>query len=123
MIFFNIRIEIFLLGTIYFAMKFGALAGLFWGFGFGLLEEVFSSASFGTNLVPHILLGFLTGVFKERLYFENLFYLSIFIFFALIFGYLVQFIFSGRFSFFMVLSALISALVSTVIFFIIKRCA
>ncbi len=108
---FNIRIEIFLLATIYFAIKFGALAGVCWGFGFGLLEEVFSSASFGTYLVPHILLGFLTGVFKERLYFENPLYSISFIFIILNFGYLLQFVLSGNFSFLMIWSALVSAII------------
>lgn len=67
----SVRPELLLGATIFFAFNFGPVGGLEAGFVSGALKDIFSAAAFGVNAFSFLLVGFLSGFLKNRLFKEN----------------------------------------------------
>lgn len=64
--------DIFLLGTIYFALKHGCVTGMNFGFFSGLLQDAFLIGPFGANALVKTLIGFAVGLFQKKIYEDNI---------------------------------------------------
>lgn len=64
--------DIFLLGTIYFALKHGCVTGMNFGFFSGLLQDTFLIGPFGANALVKTLIGFIVGLFQRKIYEDNI---------------------------------------------------
>ncbi len=64
--------DIFLLGTIYFAIKRGPVSGMSFGFFSGLLQDAFIMGPFGANALVKTLVGFLAGLFQKKIYEDSI---------------------------------------------------
>lgn len=64
--------DIFLLGTIYFALKHGCATGMNFGFFSGLLQDTFLIGLFGANALVKTLIGFVVGLLKKKIYEDNI---------------------------------------------------
>ena len=63
--------ELLLIATIFFGLHFGIMRGIEIGFLSGVLKDVFSVTGLGINLFSFILIGFLAGLFRNKLFKEN----------------------------------------------------
>ncbi len=69
---YNVCPDLFLLGTIYFALKHGSVTGMNFGFFSGLLRDAFLIGPFGANALVKTLIGFIVGLFQKKIYEDNI---------------------------------------------------
>lgn len=67
----GVRPGLMLAATIFFAFNFGPVGGLEVGFASGVLKDIFSTTAFGVNAFSFLLVGFLSGFLKNKLFKEN----------------------------------------------------
>ena len=68
---YGVRPEILLIVTIFFGFHFGIARGIEIGALSGILKDVFSITTFGVNVFSFLLIGFLSGYLKDKLFKEN----------------------------------------------------
>lgn len=69
---FGARPEILLIATMFFGFHFGRARGSEVGVVAGILKDIFSVTAFGVNAFSFLLIGFLCGSLKSKLFKENL---------------------------------------------------
>ena len=65
--------NLFLLATIYFALRHGAVTGMTFGFFSGLIQDTFITGPFGANALINTLIGFVVSFFQRKVYEDNKF--------------------------------------------------
>ncbi len=68
---YGVRPEILLIATVFFGFHFGRARGIEIGALSGVLKDVFSITAFGVNVFSFLLIGFLSGYLKDKLFKEN----------------------------------------------------
>ncbi len=68
---YGMRPEILLIATVFFGFHFGIARGMEIGALSGILKDVFSITTFGVNVFLFLLIGFLSGYLKDKLFKEN----------------------------------------------------
>ncbi len=68
---YGVRPEILLIATVFFGFHFGIARGIEIGVLSGILKDVFSITTFGVNVFSFLLIGFLAGYLKDKLFKEN----------------------------------------------------
>lgn len=68
----GIRPDFILIMVIYFGVSRGPLEGEVIGFISGLLEDAFGGGGLGINALTKTIIGFLSGIIKKDVYFENI---------------------------------------------------
>ncbi len=82
----GIRPDLLLLVTLYAAFKYGSMEGQITGFVAGLGMDIFSGGLFGVGAFTKTLIGFVSGMFKKRIYSENVLIILVYIFIASFFN-------------------------------------
>lgn len=68
---YGVRPEILLIATVCFGFHFGIARGMEIGALSGILKDAFSITTFGVNVFSFLLIGFLSGYLKDKLFKEN----------------------------------------------------
>ncbi|UCD55037.1 MAG: rod shape-determining protein MreD [Candidatus Omnitrophota bacterium] len=68
---YGMKPEILLIVTIFFGFHFGIVRGMKIGAFCGILKDLFSITAFGVNIFLFLLIGFLSGYLKDKLFKEN----------------------------------------------------
>ena len=68
---YGVRPEILLIATVFFGFHFGIARGIEIGALSGILKGAFSITAFGINVFSFLLIGFLSGYLKDKLFKEN----------------------------------------------------
>ncbi|MBL7157610.1 MAG: rod shape-determining protein MreD [Candidatus Omnitrophica bacterium] len=68
---FGVRPELLLIATVFFGFHFGAARGMEVGMISGILKDLFSMTAFGVNVFSFLLVGFLAGFLKDKLFKED----------------------------------------------------
>jgi len=67
----GVRPEILLIVTVFFGFHFGTVRGMEIGALSGILKDIFSITGFGINAFSFLLIGFLSGYLKDKLFKDN----------------------------------------------------
>ncbi len=82
----GIRPDLPLLITLFVAFKYGSMEGQITGFAAGFGMDIFSGGLFGVGAFTKTLIGFVSGVFRKKIYSENVLIIIVYIFIASFFN-------------------------------------
>jgi len=67
----GIKPDYYLLVAIFLGLYHGENTGMVWGLGLGIVEDILAGSYFGLNGFTKVTCGFLAGILKKRLVYEN----------------------------------------------------